>query len=146
MLLAHNCDPTTRSSNAEVPFRLCTERPTRAAFWSYRASAEAEQKFSKKFWASSEIPDPNSITEATAGPRKRKQKKKKKRCWIRATIVELRSKRFLSSMPTLNSAPPDVFVPIVFLINDKRYLLLSMLINEVVKGTYHLEILSPIHF
>ena len=74
--MANGCDPTKRSNESEVPFRICSDRSGRAAFWNFRASEF--EKFSKKFWSSSEIPDPATIKEPEANSNQRKRPKKKK--------------------------------------------------------------------
>lgn len=88
VLLAHGCDPSLRNSSGEVPFRLCSERSARAAFWEYRAeqSSEENSKFSKKFWAQCEIPDPASITEPTSNRNKKRPKKKKSKPKVSETV------------------------------------------------------------
>lgn len=81
VLLAHGCDPSLRNTSGSVPFRLCSERCSRAAFWEFRAQQTETnpEKNSKKFWAQCEIPDPATISEPSSEKSKARKRPKKKK-------------------------------------------------------------------
>jgi len=71
VLLANGADPERRTVGNVVPFRLCSVREARAAFWEFRRSHP-----DKYNWAKAEVPDPATIKENPTARKRPKRKKK----------------------------------------------------------------------
>jgi len=71
VLLANGSDPSKKTTDGTPPFRLCSDRDVRAAFWNFRSGAPDMYN-----WAKAEVPDPATIKENPTSRNRPKRKKK----------------------------------------------------------------------